>query len=124
VSQERFQAALQLLDHRGPDACGYLSHQTNQLGHKRLKILDFDDRSNQPFWSADRRYVVIFNGEIYNYRELARKYDIVQRTSSDTEIILELYAGLGSKFVTELNGMFAFVILDTQTGEFLLPAIG
>jgi asparagine synthase (glutamine-hydrolysing) len=101
-----------------------LSHQTNQLVHKRLKILDLDYRSNQPFWSADRRYVVIFDGEIYNYRELARKYDIVQRTSSDTEIIVELYAGLGSKFVTELNGMFAFVILDTQTGEFLLPAIG
>jgi asparagine synthase (glutamine-hydrolysing) len=90
VTKERFQAALQLLDHRGPDACGYLSHQTNQLGHKRLKIVDLDDRSNQPFWSADRRYVVIFNGEIYNYRELARKYDIAQRTSSDTEIIVEL----------------------------------
>jgi asparagine synthase (glutamine-hydrolysing) len=117
VSQKVFLNALELLHHRGPDATGYARVGDSQIGHKRLKILDLDDRSNQPFYSRDGHYVVIFNGEIYNYRELARVHTIPQRTTSDTEVIVELYAKYGPKFLPWLNGMFAFAILDTVTQE-------
>lgn len=117
ISEEGFRNALDLLHHRGPDATGYVREKNCQLGHKRLKIVDLDDRSNQPFYSRDGRYVLIYNGEIYNYRELAREHDIEQQTTSDTEVVVELYARFGPRFLSWLNGMFAIVILDTQTRE-------
>lgn len=117
ISKETFLGALELLHHRGPEATGYAKVGHCQLGHKRLKILDLDNRSNQPFYSRDGRYVLILNGEIYNYRELAREHDILQRTTSDTEVVVELFAKYGPKFLPWLNGMFAFVILDTVTNE-------
>ena len=115
TGEKPFLCALNLMNHRGPDATGHAQHGTAHLGHNRLKILDLDDRSNQPFYSQDGRYAMIFNGEIYNYRTLAREHGIVQRTSSDTEIIVELYARFGPSFLSWLNGMFTFVILDTKT---------
>lgn len=117
VTEDAFRAALESLHHRGPEATGYARIGQYQLGHKRLKILDLDNRSNQPFFSSDGRYALIFNGEIYNYRELAREHGIQQRTTSDTEVIVELYAKFGPRFLVWLNGMFAFVILDTLTQE-------
>ncbi len=106
------------MNHRGPDASGYWTNEEAKLGHTRLKIVDLDDRSNQPFWSADRRYLIVFNGEIYNYRQLAIEHRISRHTTCDTEIILELYARLGPDCVAQLNGMFAFVIFDTHTSEY------
>jgi asparagine synthase (glutamine-hydrolysing) len=117
VSESAFRNALNMLNHRGPDASGYIRTGNYQLGHKRLKIIDLDNRSNQPFYSRDGRYALIFNGEIYNYRVLAREYGIEQHTTSDTEVIVELYARYGSQMLAWLNGMFAFVIFDTQTRE-------
>jgi asparagine synthase (glutamine-hydrolysing) len=104
--------------HRGPDAPGgYARHGAFQLGHNRLSIVDLNPRSDQPFWSADRRHAIVFNGEIYNYRELARAHGIMLRTGSDTELLLELYLRHGEKMLGWLYGMFAFVVLDTATGE-------
>jgi asparagine synthase (glutamine-hydrolysing) len=117
VSETAFRNGLELLHHRGPDATGYARLGAVQFGHKRLKILDLDNRSNQPFYSHDGRYLLIFNGEIYNYRELAREYCIEQRTTGDTEVIVELFAKCGPSFLPSLNGMFAFVIFDTRTRE-------
>lgn len=114
LSKPEFMVALELMNHRGPDATGYDSFGNIQLGHKRLKILDLDNRSNQPFYSADGRYVIIYNGEIYNYKELAQKYNIQQKTSCDTELIVELYAKFGPDFLSQLNGMFAMVIYDIE----------
>src|SRR3989338_1653789 len=107
------------MKHRGPDAplC-YAAHREFQLVHNRLKIIDLDERSNQPFYSSDRRYVIVFNGEIYNYKKLIQKHALKMRTSGDTEALLELYAMQGPEMLDELNGMFAFVILDTQTDRF------
>lgn len=117
VSKEKFLDTLELLHHRGPDATGYAQVGDNHLGHKRLKILDLDNRSNQPFYSRDDRYVMIFNGEIYNFKELAREHDIERLTDSDTEVVVELYAKYGPKFLSWLNGMFALAIVDTRTNE-------
>ncbi|GIT12254.1 MAG: hypothetical protein CM1200mP33_4400 [Chloroflexota bacterium] len=65
------------MKHRGPDApVGYVSYKDNQLGHNRLKIIDLNNRSNQPLKSKNKKYDIIFNGEIYNYKELAKKYKL------------------------------------------------
>lgn len=109
------------MKHRGPDVpAGCLSKNGFQLGHCRLKILDLDDRSNQPFWSRNKRYVMIYNGEVYNYRELANKYNIQTNTSSDTEVLLELYVVLGEGVLQEIEGMFSFVIFDTISNTFFV----
>ena len=121
IDPERFRAGLELMIHRGPDvpSCHVVAG-TAQLGHHRLKILDLDDRSNQPLLSRDGRSSIIYNGEIYNYRELAAQHGIPLRTTSDTELLLELYARLGAAMLGQLNGMFAFVILDNASGEFFV----
>jgi len=121
IAKSKFLSALGLMEHRGPDApAGYFQKGPFQLGHNRLKILDLNDRSNQPFFSHDGRWVIIFNGEIYNYQELAKKYDLSLRTTSDTEVLLELYLCLGPKMLDELNGMFAFVVADFATQDFFM----
>jgi asparagine synthase (glutamine-hydrolysing) len=121
VAREDFAAALDLMRHRGPDApAGYARHGGVQLGHNRLSIVDLDPRSNQPFYSRDGRHVVIFNGEIYNYRELARTHRLELRTSGDTELLLELYLRHGEKMLGGLCGMFAFVIFDRRTGDYFV----
>lgn len=120
VAREPFERALHLMDHRGPDACGYVGHGGMHFGHVRLKILDLDARSNQPFYSQDGRYVAVFNGEIYNFKELARRHSITPRTTCDTEILVELFARKGPSFLDDLNGMFAFVIADLQTSDIFI----
>src|SRR5262245_60790233 len=80
---------------RGPDSEGLVSCDGAVLAHRRLAILDLDPRANQPMVSDDRRFVIVFNGEIYNFRDLRRnlEYDGVKfHTASDTEVLLALYA--------------------------------
>ena len=121
VNAAEFRAALHLMHHRGPDASGCVAqHGAVLLGHNRLSIVDLNSRSNQPFYSADRRFVTIYNGEIYNYRELVVKHHLDGSTTSDTEVLLELYLKKGEKMLEELIGMFAFVIFDTQTGDYFM----
>lgn len=117
VHTEAFSEALQLIFHRGPDAGSVREIGHVKFGHRRLKIVDLDTRSDQPFTSADGRYVIVFNGEIYNFRELRQKHGIVANTTSDTEILVELYARVGVAMLDELYGMFAFVIYDKETGS-------
>lgn len=118
IAKEDFLRALETMRHRGPDVVGgYAFCHGSQLGHNRLKIVDLDDRSNQPFYSHSGKYVIIYNGEVYNYRELAAAHGIERRTSGDTEVVIELYEEMGPSMLSELNGMFAFVIMNTANGE-------
>ena len=97
ISSDIFNKALQTMEYRGPDVNLSLKYGDFQLGHNRLKILDIYDRSNQPFFSHDGMYCIIFNGEIYNFKELQKRFNITTRTTSDTEVLLELYIQLGEQ---------------------------
>ena len=104
---------------RGPDAFGYWSDTQSgiYLGHRRLSIIDLDASANQPMHSKDNRYTIIFNGEIYNFRELRLFLEgqgEIFRTNSDTEVLLKLFQKEGKSMLSRLRGMFAFVIWDKQ----------
>jgi asparagine synthase (glutamine-hydrolysing) len=108
---------------RGPDAEGLWTGNGAALGHRRLAILDLDARSNQPMVSSDGNYNIVFNGEIYNFRELKCELEadgVVFRTTSDTEVLLALYAREGERMLTRLRGMFALAIWDVRSRELFL----
>lgn len=109
------------LSHRGPDADNYFfeAKKTGHigLGHRRLSIIDLSAEANQPFYSKDGRYVMVFNGEIYNYQSISQQLKLECRTSSDTEVIIEAFAKIGTAVIELLNGMFAMVIYDTETNQ-------
>ncbi|HEX8515664.1 MAG TPA: asparagine synthase (glutamine-hydrolyzing) [Bacteroidia bacterium] len=107
--------------HRGPDAFGHYFDKKAGLGHRRLSIIDLSENANQPMFSSDNRFLIIYNGEVYNYREIAtelkQKFKSEFRTSSDTEVILEAYIRYGPECVQKLNGMFALAIYDIRKEE-------
>lgn len=103
------------LEHRGPDDKGLFIENNIGLGHRRLSILDVSKAGHQPFLSDEGRYILVFNGEIYNFKEFypelkSNGFDI--RTTSDTEVLLKLFQMHGLKMLNRLNGMFAFAIWD------------
>lgn len=118
ISVEKYRAALNIMDHRGPDYTGEYFDSNVYLGHKRLSILDLNPRSNQPFTSGKLK--MVFNGEIYNYKELITEHNLEVSTSSDTEVLLLLYIKYGERFLKYLNGMFAIVIYNTETQEYFI----
>ena len=103
--------------HRGPDSEGFFVDDCVALGFRRLSIIDLEG-GHQPIHSQDGRYVIIFNGEIYNYRELKERLiaenNCVFSTNSDTEVILNTYTVYKEKTAEMLRGLFAFVIYDKQ----------
>jgi asparagine synthase (glutamine-hydrolysing) len=133
VSRDTLERMSARIAHRGPDGQGlYLNHDQQitpdrpQVGlvHRRLAILDLDPRANQPFTDNQGRWIV-FNGEIYNFRELRAeltklKPDYAWRTSGDTEVLLLAYDAWGEKCVEHLNGMFAFAVWDEPEGRLFL----
>lgn len=104
-----------VLRHRGPDAGGTYVGPNVALGHRRLSIIDLSAAANQPMFSHSGRHVAVFNGEIYNYREVAAELGISTRTTSDTEVVVEAFELLGPQFVERLNGMFAIAICEIAT---------
>ncbi|WP_367757399.1 asparagine synthase (glutamine-hydrolyzing) [Flavobacterium sp. WC2430] len=103
--------------HRGPDVTGtYIDGGFASLGHNRLAIIDLSPQSNQPFLDPVGRYVLVFNGEIYNYIELKAelKGHYVFKTDSDTEVLLAAFLIYGKQCLQKLNGMFSFAIWDIQ----------
>src|SRR5579859_6180921 len=112
--------ALDRISHRGPDDDGVYTDPDVALGFRRLAILDLSLAGHQPMRSADNRFWMIFNGEIYNYVELAaelREQGVTLRSSGDAEVLLETYARVGKDVVHRLRGMYAFAIWDTWTRE-------
>lgn len=114
-----FNYALEKIKHRGPNSRQSieLNFEFGKLflGHARLSIIDLSDTANQPMYSIDKKFVIVFNGEIYNYKEL--KYELIQLgssflTNSDTEVLLECWKLWGPACLNKLNGMFAFSIFD------------
>jgi Asparagine synthase (glutamine-hydrolyzing) len=114
IDKKNFQEASNAIQHRGPDAEGFYFNENNTLAlaHRRLSILDLSTLANQPFTSNCGRYIIIYNGELYNFLELKNKLHIQTKTSSDTEIIVEGFAKIGTTLFQQLNGMFAFCIFD------------
>ena len=124
LSEQKIREMMDTLQHRGPDADGIFVGEKCGLGHKRLSILDLSNQANQPMTSHNDRFVMVYNGEVYNYREIAAELKLTHqcefKTSSDTEVILEAFAFYGVDFVEKLNGMFAIAIYDKQTNELFL----
>jgi asparagine synthase (glutamine-hydrolysing) len=119
--QAPVQAMCAYMRRRGPHAEGLWQDDQGRavLGHRRLAIIDLDARSNQPMQSAGGRHVIVFNGEIYNYRALRSELEAegcVFRTGGDTEVILALWQRHGPAALTRLRGMYAFAVFDTVTG--------
>ena len=133
VSRETLERMSAKVAHRGPDGAGlHLNHESDirpdrpQVGlvHRRLAILDLDPRADQPFTDHHGRWIV-FNGEIYNFRELRAelsrlKPDYAWRTHGDTEVLLLAYDAWGEKCVEHLNGMFAFAVWDERRRQLFL----
>ena len=108
--------------HRGPDGHGYFCDQHVALGHRRLSIIDVEGGA-QPLGNEDGTIQVVFNGEIYNFREL--KQGLQERghrfrTNTDTEVLVHLYEEVGDRLPEHLNGMFAFAIWDSRRRELFL----
>lgn len=119
---EHVRVMLDRLAHRGPDGHGYHDGPGFYFGHRRLSIID-RDRGTQPMLSPDGRYVLVFNGEIYNYLEIRQRLvqeGVVFQTFSDTEVLLQILIHRGAECLPELNGMFAFAFADCHTGTWLL----
>ncbi len=112
------------LHHRGPDDTGIFQNGKIALGHTRLAIIDLSANGHQPFFSSNQRYVMVFNGEIYNYKELKLELQRVAqgssdlpyffKTDTDTEVVMAAFIRWGAKCLNYLNGMFAFAIYDTH----------
>ena len=105
--------------HRGPDSDGYYVDKNVALGFRRLSIIDLEG-GNQPLYNEDKSIVIVFNGEIYNYRELRetlKEKGHKFKTNSDTEVIVHGYEEYGTNIFNKLRGMFAIVIYDTKKDE-------
>ncbi len=111
-------AMMDTIRHRGPDAAGQYIDAEIALGHRRLSIIDVSEQGNQPLYSADGNLVLVFNGEIYNYREIRaelQEQGCTFRTNTDSEVLLHGYAVWGEQLLSRLRGMFAFVIWDKRS---------
>jgi asparagine synthase (glutamine-hydrolysing) len=118
IERDRVARMAATMRHRGPDAEGVLLLQEGVLAHRRLAILDPSTAANQPFVDSHSRAALVFNGEIYNYRDLRKQLEArghVFRTNSDTEVLLGCYLEWGERCVAHLNGMFAFAVWDYRT---------
>lgn len=120
---DRVAAALKTIAHRGPDDEGVFTAGSAVLGHRRLSIIDTSSAGHQPFTDDDGRYTIVFNGEAFNYQALRQELEAqghTFRSSSDTEVVLRLFALKGPAFLHDLNGFFALAIHDRETDTLFL----
>ena len=119
VEKSRLKDMTNILKHRGPDGNGLFIDDNVALGHRRLSIIDLSS-GNQPMSILDGRYTIVYNGELYNYKEL--REELVKRghkfrTKGDTETILHLYEEYGEKCLDKMDGMYAFAVWDRKARE-------
>lgn len=124
IDSSLFNAASDLSHSRGPDFSKSIFYKDGKeinfsndqidlaINHKRLKIVDLDNSSNQPMRSRNGKEIILFNGEIYNFREIKQAYGIPTKSNGDTEVLLEFISKYGFKHFDQLNGMWSFVFID------------
>ena len=113
------------IEHRGPDGHGIYNNDQIFLAHNRLSIIDVE-HGQQPMLSSDKRFAIVFNGEIYNYEELRK--ELLQegapiKTRSDTETLLYGYIYWGEEVLSKINGMFAFALWDDSDNSLFLARV-
>lgn len=121
ISRDCFNSSLNLMNHRGPDNCDYFLDDNCFLGHVRLSIIDTSNAASQPYFH--NQYVLVFNGEIFNYieiRETLKKVGYNFTTNSDTEVLIKAYDYFGSECFNLFNGMWSLVIYNRETKELLI----
>jgi asparagine synthase (glutamine-hydrolysing) len=123
VDQNQLLKMRDSLEHRGPDDAGFFVQDNVGMGHRRLSIIDTSASGHQPFISENKRYILVFNGEIYNYKSFyseIKAKGLTIKTGSDTEVLMLLFELYGMKFLNRLHGMFAFAIWDTVDKNLIL----
>jgi len=123
IDENKFKKTLSLIDHRGPDDHGVYFDENIAFGHTRLSILDLSNHGHQPMISEDENYILIYNGEVYNFEEIKEElenkgYEFYSH--SDTEVILKGFIEYQEQIVDKLNGMFAFAIYNKLNGDVFL----
>ena len=111
---------MERIRHRGPDAGGKYLNGEIALGHRRLSIIDITEQGDQPIFNEDRSMVLVFNGEIYNYKEIREELTAAGhtfRTETDSEVLIHGYEEYGAELLNRLRGMFSFVIWDERNKE-------
>ena len=111
-SREKISSMIKALSHRGPDDSDYKIYGNIALACSRLSIFDLSSKGRMPMEDTSKRFSIVFNGEIYNFNELKRDFNIKTTSKTDTEVLLELYKLKGTNCLNYLNGMFSFVIYD------------
>ena len=120
IESSNIELMLQQINHRGPDSKGFYFNENFKMGHCRLSIQDISTKGNQPMHSSDGRYIIAYNGEIYNFKSLRKQLQIKNynfKSKTDTEVILKGYIEWKEEVIKKLNGMFAFVIWDNKKKE-------
>ncbi|MBY0427053.1 MAG: asparagine synthetase B, partial [Cytophagales bacterium] len=116
-SENIIQGMVLRLGHRGPDDAAIAVHKNVAFGQSRLSIIDLNTRSNQPFYDVDRQFMMVYNGEIYNYKELRDTIYYPWQTTSDTEVVLAAYIKYGHSCLNLFNGMYAIAIWNFKNEE-------
>lgn len=122
-AEATIEAMMDTIIHRGPDHGSFHSDDGVTLGFRRLKIVDLSDEANQPMYNEDRSCVLVFNGEIYNHKEL--RQELLSRghrfvSNTDSEVIIHLYEEYGIDLLQRLRGMFAFAVWDSKAKSLLI----
>ena len=125
LNEYELKQSINTIHHRGPDHTGIWINDTKDVGlaHNRLSIIDLTSKANQPMVSDCKNYIIIFNGEIYNYkkpRHEIEKQGLNFKTNSDTEVLINSHILWGQKCNEKLNGMYAYAIFDKKNRKFFI----